>query len=79
MSFHLEHVPPQSWHEHWPLPDDVDPELEQRRRLAKHMLGNLMLRARASEVVFYGADFTRLTIRGACVSRRGGGGDRAAL
>ncbi len=40
----IEHVLPQSWEAHWPLPADVD-ELEARieRDTAKHRLGNLAL------------------------------------
>lgn len=40
----VEHVLPQEWHAHWPLPDDVDP-LQGRvdRDAAKQRLGNLTL------------------------------------
>jgi len=37
----VEHVMPQSWQTHWPLPDD--PELVQRRNAHVNLLGNLTL------------------------------------
>lgn len=41
---HVEHVLPQSWHPHWPLPGDADPlAAELERDAAKHRLGNLTL------------------------------------
>jgi len=38
----IEHVIPQSWSTHWPLPDASDEEIEERRSLI-HVLGNLTL------------------------------------
>jgi hypothetical protein len=44
----LEHVIPQSWGEHWPLPSDGDPiELRTQREEHLHRLGNLTLTAGA--------------------------------
>lgn len=37
----VEHIMPQSWHAHWPLPDD--PELAQQRNAHINLLGNLTL------------------------------------
>jgi hypothetical protein len=40
----IEHVMPQSWTTHWPLPPDGDPvELAERRERAVHCIGNLTL------------------------------------
>ena len=40
----IEHLLPQNWKEHWPLPADVDPELGAvTRDKIKHTLGNLTL------------------------------------
>lgn len=40
----IEHLLPQDWKEHWPLPGDVDPEVEALARdRIKHTLGNLTL------------------------------------
>lgn len=42
----LEHVMPQSWEEHWPLPKDKDPVIAKEERDARiHRLGNLTLTA----------------------------------
>jgi hypothetical protein len=42
----LEHVMPQSWEEHWPLPADEDPAVAKERRAQRlHRLGNLTLTA----------------------------------
>ena len=42
----LEHLMPQSWEEHWPIPTDGDPvELRERRGEYVHRLGNLTLTA----------------------------------
>ena len=41
----IEHIMPQTWHPHWPLPDDVaddDDEIAKRDR-AIHTIGNLTL------------------------------------
>ena len=40
----IEHVLPQSWHAHWPLPDNTDEhETEQERNQLVHTIGNLTL------------------------------------
>ncbi len=40
----IEHVLPQSWEDHWPLPSDEDPEVALERRGSRiHRLGNLTL------------------------------------
>ncbi len=36
----IEHILPQSWHEHWSLPDGITPE---QREMALHGIGNLTL------------------------------------
>jgi hypothetical protein len=36
----IEHILPQSWHEHWPLPDGITAD---QRELALHGIGNLTL------------------------------------
>jgi hypothetical protein len=42
----LEHVIPQSWEEHWPLPDGEDPIVAKEKREERiHRLGNLTLTA----------------------------------
>jgi hypothetical protein len=40
---HVEHVLPQSWHQHWPVADADDPARAEKRDAAKHRLGNLTL------------------------------------
>ena len=41
----IEHIMPQTWHPHWPLPDDLaeDDEAIARRNRAIHTIGNLTL------------------------------------
>lgn len=39
-SFHIEHLMPQDWAKHWPLPDNIDDEHRESR---VHRLGNLTL------------------------------------
>ena len=40
----IEHVLPQKWRQHWPLPPDADPEeAALRRETLKHTIGNLTL------------------------------------
>lgn len=39
----IEHVMPQAWHKHWPLPKDHDAEDAARRDRAIHTIGNLTL------------------------------------
>ena len=41
---HIEHIMPQAWHEHWPLPPDADVgEATANRNRAVHTIGNLTL------------------------------------
>ena len=41
---HIEHIMPQAWHEHWPLPLDADAgEATANRNRAVHAIGNLTL------------------------------------
>ena len=41
---HIEHIMPQAWREHWPLPADADPvEGAANRNRAVHTIGNLTL------------------------------------
>ena len=43
---HIEHIMPQAWHEHWPLPtgtDGVDAIAKRDRAVAVHTIGNLTL------------------------------------
>ncbi len=42
---HVEHVLPQSWHQHWPIPEGADHRATEERDVAKHRLGNLTLLA----------------------------------
>jgi hypothetical protein len=39
----VEHLLPQEWRKHWPLPDGADEAAEQRRERILHTLGNLTL------------------------------------
>lgn len=39
----VEHILPQKWQEHWPLPDHAPPEAEARREEVLHRFGNLTI------------------------------------
>lgn len=39
----IEHVMPQNWQDHWPLPDEFDEELRSKREQAINRVGNLTL------------------------------------
>jgi hypothetical protein len=44
----IEHLLPQSWEQHWPLPADIDPEeAAERRNRLRHTIGNLTLLTKA--------------------------------
>lgn len=42
-TLHIEHVLPQSWKEHWPLPDGAEADAEPTRERLLHTIGNLTL------------------------------------
>ena len=42
-NLHIEHVMPQTWRPHWPLPDDADDEASAHRDRVIHTIGNLTL------------------------------------
>ena len=40
---HMEHVMPQQWATHWPLPSTASPMAGAQRDMARHRLGNVTL------------------------------------